>query len=58
MNKKADSIQLWVRVPREWFDQLNIICQRDVRTISSIVRHAIKEYLDSRLGDNSKTSPK
>ena len=56
--KKADSIQLGVRIPREWAEQLNALAQRDVRTVSSIIKHAIKEYLDSRLGEHPKTVAK
>lgn len=56
--KKADSIQLGVRIPREWAEQLAALANREVRTVSSIIKHAIKEYLDSRLGDQPKTTAK
>ena len=56
--KKADSVQLGVRIPREWAEQLATLASREVRTVSSIIKHAIKEYLDSRLGDQSNPAAK
>lgn len=53
--KKADSVQVNVRIPKEWVALLSQLAQRDVRTLSSVIKHAIKEYLESHLNQSLDT---
>jgi len=44
--KKEKTIVSWVRVPESWNKEIKKIAKVECRTQASIIRQAIKEYLD------------
>jgi len=44
--KKVKSKVLFVRIPENWHEKINQISKKECRTQVSVVRQAIKEFLE------------
>lgn len=46
--KKEKTKPLFIRIPESWIKKINQIAEKECRTQASVVRQAIKKFLDKR----------
>jgi predicted DNA-binding protein len=47
LNRNVKNAELHLRLPKELYEKLKELAERDERTMSYIIRKALKEYLEN-----------